>query len=158
MTTTQAAENIAKLFIHRNITFAAAESCTGGRLISELIMIPGASNYILGGIVAYANDVKTKILNIKSSLLSAVGAVSQEVALLMAKEVRKKLESNWSIGITGIAGPTGGTIEKPVGTVCIALCGPGFEYVERNLFTGSREKIIEATVKRSMQLILEKIN
>ncbi len=149
-------KSIHERFVSRHMTLSIAESCTGGALISTIVSQAGASVFVKGAVVAYSNDVKCKELEVKKTTLQAAGAVSQEVALQMAKGVRKRLESTWSLGITGIAGPSGGSKDKPVGTVCIAVCGPSFEFVEKNLFAGSRSEIIAATVKRSMELILKK--
>ncbi|OQW50384.1 MAG: hypothetical protein A4S09_00905 [Proteobacteria bacterium SG_bin7] len=150
------AKQIHERFKFRRQSIAAAESCTGGAFTAELVRLPGASDFVKGSVVAYSNSSKVNVLQVKKSTLDASGAVSQEVALQMAKGVKQKLESTWSVGITGIAGPTGGSKDKPIGTVCIAVIGPGFEYSEINLFTGSREAVIESTVKRTMQLVLEK--
>lgn len=150
------ARQIHERFKFRHQTIAAAESCTGGIFTAELIKIPGASDFVKGSVVAYSNNSKVALLDTKKSTLDAAGAVSQEVAIQMAKGAKRKLESTWSVGITGIAGPSGGSKEKPVGTVCIAVVGPGFEYSEINLFAGNREAVIESAVKRTMQLVLEK--
>lgn len=139
----------------RQQTIAAAESCTGGAFTAELVKLSGASDILKGSVIAYSNNSKTDLLDVKKSTLDSSGAVSQEVAIQMAKGAKVKFASTWSVGITGIAGPTGGSKEKPNGTVCIAVVGPGFEYSEINLFTGNREAVIESTVKRTMQLVLE---
>ncbi len=146
---------IQKRFVDRQITLTVAESCTGGTVISQLTSLPGASKYIVGGIIAYSNKVKINDLGVSEASLLASGAVSQVVAIQMAKGIRKKLESNWSLGITGIAGPSGGTPNKPVGTVCIAICGPGFEYVNTYNFKGTRLEIIEASVNKTLELLLQ---
>lgn len=156
MFSTDLTKQIHERFKFRRQTIAAAESCTGGAFTAALIRIPGASDFVKGSVVAYSNNSKVALLDVKKSTLDAAGAVSQEVAVQMAKGAKRKLESTWSVGITGIAGPTGGSKEKPIGTVCIAVVGPGFEYTEINLFTGNRETVIDSTVKRTMQLILEK--
>lgn len=144
-----------KRFVDRQLTLSLAESCSGGAMISLLTSQPGASQYISGGIVAYSNKVKINVLNVSQANLLASGAVSQVVAVQMAKGVRKKLESTWSLGITGIAGPNGGTPTKPVGTVCIAVCGPGFEHVATYFFKGSRLEIVEASVNKTLELLLQ---
>ncbi len=144
-----------KRFVERELTLSAAESCTGGALSSKLTSVEGASKYFIGSIVGYANSVKFRQLNVSPSSLAASGAVSQLVSIQMAKGARKQLESNWSVGITGIAGPSGGTPDKPVGTVCIAVCGPGFENASTYYFNGSRQEIIEASVKKALELLIE---
>jgi nicotinamide-nucleotide amidase len=109
----------------RGQTLAVAESCTGGGLGSLLTRVPGSSGYFLGGIISYDNAVKTRLLGVQSHALETAGAVSDLVACQMAAGVRTRLGTDWGIGITGIAGPGGGTDEKPVGLVYIGLAGPG---------------------------------
>ena len=112
-------------FLHKfSQTLGTAESCTGGMIGEMITSVSGASEFYRGGIVAYSNDVKQKNLNIAPSLLTEHGAVSEEVAAAMASGVRKILGADWGIGITGIAGPTGGSDEKPLGLVYTSLCGP----------------------------------
>ncbi len=107
--------------IKRNLTISTAESCTGGLLGSILTSIDGSSKYYLGGIISYSNEVKNKLLNVNNETLIKYGAVSFQTAEEMAKNVKDLFKSDISISITGIAGPTGGTIDKPVGTVFIGL-------------------------------------
>ena len=115
----------------RGETLAVAESCTGGGVGSELTAIPGSSDVFLGGVIAYQNSIKQKLLDVPKELLDKYGAVSEEVANAMAEGVLKKFNSDWSIAVTGIAGPDGGSLSKPVGLVqfCIKnkkgmVCGP----------------------------------
>ena len=122
-------------------TLATAESCTGG-LIGELITdAPGASDYYLGGIVAYANRIKQQALSVPAELLAAHGAVSDPVAGAMAAGARKQFGSDWALAVTGIAGPAGGSEEKPVGLVFIGLSGPQTAKVHRHVFPGTRPLI-----------------
>ncbi|MHC4716548.1 MAG: CinA family nicotinamide mononucleotide deamidase-related protein, partial [Planctomycetota bacterium] len=122
-------------------TLAVAESCTGG-LIGKLITDPaGASAWFLGGTIAYADEVKVDRLGVPAKVLAAHGAVSEPVARAMAEGVRERFGADWAVGITGIAGPTGGSAEKPVGLVYIAVaCGRGAD-VRRHSFLGSRDRI-----------------
>ena len=112
------------LFTSKNMTLSLAESCTGGAMAARLVSWPGASQYFLGSIVAYSNELKTKILQVPEAVLQEYGAVSAETAVAMAEGVRALTKSTYSIAITGIAGPSGGTPEKPVGTVFYAISGP----------------------------------
>ena len=109
----------------RGLTLALAESCTGGMAAARLTEVPGSSAYIAGGVVAYANHVKINSLGVPAELLASVGAVSEPVAAAMAEGVRQCLGADIGVAITGIAGPDGGTAEKPVGTVCFSIAGPG---------------------------------
>ena len=122
-------------------SLAVAESCTGGLLGALLTDVPGASEYFLGGVVAYANEAKAGLLDVPWELLRTHGAVSEPVAGAMAAGARGRFGADWGIGITGIAGPAGGSAKKPVGLVYIALAGPGIDQVHRQVFPGTREVI-----------------
>ena len=126
---------IGKLLCDSAQTMGTAESCTGGMIGGMITSVSGASDYYRGGIVAYSNDVKQKLLGVSPSLLEEHGAVSESVAAEMARGVRKTLDADWGIGITGIAGPTGGSDEKPVGLIYTSLCDPnGNVTVKRHTF------------------------
>ena len=124
-----------------NLTLSAAESCTGGLLGNRITNLPGSSNYYLGGLIAYSNHLKTKLLNIDSKLIESQGAVSKRVAVQMAENIRSITGSDYGIGITGIAGPTGGTKEKPVGLVYIAVAGQNNTLVKKYNLKGKRKQI-----------------
>ena len=117
-------EIVAELLQQKKLTISTAESCTGGMLAARLTSIPGSSAYFNGSIVAYNNSIKAKLLGVPQELLTKFGAVSKEVGRAMAEGSRKMTGSAVGIGITGIAGPDGGTAEKPVGLVYIALATP----------------------------------
>jgi nicotinamide-nucleotide amidase len=114
-------EVVAELLIHNRATIAAAESCTGGLLSERLTRIPGSSSYFLGGVVCYSNEMKTAWADVPTEMIAAKGAVSAEVAVALAEGIRRRVGSALGVGITGVAGPGGGSEEKPVGTVHIAL-------------------------------------
>jgi nicotinamide-nucleotide amidase len=132
---------IGALLLSRGETVALAESCTGGRIADLLTSIPGASAWFLGGAVVYANAMKEAWVGVRKETLAAHGAVSEEVAKEMAEGVRKAAGTTWGLSVTGIAGPTGGSEEKPVGTVFIALAGPRGTVAQRHRFPGDRELI-----------------
>jgi nicotinamide-nucleotide amidase len=117
---------VGKLLTERNRTLAIAESCTGGLISKRLVDIPGASNYFLGSVVSYSNALKEKFLGVNAEILNAFGAVSKETALAMAIGIKKETGATYAISTTGIAGPDGGTEDKPVGTVWIGLVGKDF--------------------------------
>lgn len=134
-------EVVGALLIERGLQIAAAESCTGGLVLARLTDVPGSSAYVRGGVVAYADDVKIASLGVDAELLRTYGAVSEPVAVAMAEGVRERLSAEIGVGVTGIAGPGGGSPAKPVGTVVIAVAGidptvktfhfPGDRYTNR---------------------------
>ena len=148
-------QELAGLMLTNGWTLAVAESCTGGGLGAALVAKPGASGYFLGGIQAYANSVKVAMLGVSGHGLNRHGAVSEPVARAMAEGVRSRLGSDFGVGITGIAGPDGGTEAKPVGTVFIACSGPrGTRCVEHH-FGRDRMRNLGMTVRAACALTLE---
>lgn len=139
----------------RNQTVSFAESCTGGLLSATLSAVAGVSDIYLGSIVSYSYQAKVDLLGVSWNVLRVEGAVSDRVARQMARGAREKLKSDWSVSITGIAGPTGGTPEKPVGTVWFAISGPGFEATERKLFSGGRIEIQKQSADFAVELLLK---
>ena len=133
-------------------TLAVAESCTGGLLAGAVTAVPGSSEYFLGGVVAYHNAVKTRLLGVASALIESHGAVSAEVAAEMAQGALKRFCADVSIAVTGVAGPGGGSRAKPVGTVWIAVAvrGEGVRYSHRFRFSGDRGKIRREAVRSSL--------
>jgi nicotinamide-nucleotide amidase len=134
-------EVIARLLTMNKATISAAESCTGGLLAQRLTSIAGSSSYFLGGAVCYSNEMKTAWANVPAELIQAKGAVSTEVAIALADGIRRSVGSTLGVGITGIAGPAGGSDEKPVGTVHIALSHAGGVKERGVRFPGDREAI-----------------
>jgi nicotinamide-nucleotide amidase len=134
-------EVVASLLTTNNSTISAAESCTGGLLAQRLTSIAGSSSYFLGGVVSYSNELKTAWADVPAELIQAKGAVSSEVATAMAEGIRRHVGSTLGVGITGIAGPGGGSEEKPVGTVHVALSHAGGVKERGALFPGDREAI-----------------
>lgn len=138
-------ELLAHLMHNAGQTLASAESCTGGAIASKLTALAGASDYFLGGVVSYSNEVKEKALGVKHSTLTAHGAVSEETVREMVTGVRERTGSAYAVATTGIAGPGGGTPDKPVGTVWIGIATPKQIIAKRMHFTGRREQVIERT-------------
>jgi nicotinamide-nucleotide amidase len=141
-----------------NVTVATAESCTGGNVASRIVSIDGSSAYFLGGIVAYANDVKHRLLGVPEDILANPGAVSEETAIAMAEGARRAIGTTFAISTTGIAGPGGGTARKPVGLVYIGLSGPNGTFAEEHVFPGNRGDIIHAATQRALDLLVQAIN
>jgi nicotinamide-nucleotide amidase len=137
----------------RGMTLAVAESCTGGLLAQRITALSGSSRYFLGGAVVYSNELKTQFANVPKVLIQKHGAVSREVAAALAEGIRKRCLSSYGVGITGVAGPTGGTEQKPVGLVYVALAGEeGTQVVERN-FPGDRKRIRWFASQQALEMI-----
>jgi PncC family amidohydrolase len=151
-------ESLVKHLETKTETFSIAESCTCGQLAAAFSYRSGISKTFMGGVVSYANEAKEIFLNVSPVTLKNFGAVSKETALEMAKGVRQKLKTHWAVSVTGIAGPNGGTAEKPVGTVCFAVVGPNLEIVRRQNFQGDRTAIQSATVDYAIRFLLESFN
>lgn len=136
-------------------TVGAAESCTGGLILHRLTNIAGSSAYVLGGVVAYANTVKQNLLNVQEATLSAYGAVSEQCAAEMAQGLRGLLGVDFALSVTGIAGPGGGTIEKPVGLTYIGLAGPdNLLRVEKHIWPGERVAVKNTSADAALRLLL----
>jgi nicotinamide-nucleotide amidase len=132
---------VGDMLVERGLRIAVAESCTGGLITSRLTDVPGSSRYVDRSVVTYSNEAKTALLDVPAALIAEHGAVSEPVALAMANGIRSSAAVDVAIGVTGIAGPTGGSAEKPVGTVCIAAVVPDGTRVRTARFLGDREQI-----------------
>lgn len=144
---------IGKHLSSSNQTVSTVESCTGGALASRIVSVPGSSTYYLGSIVAYDNAVKTSFADVQPELISTHGAVSRQVAEQMAFGGAKRLKTHYCIATTGIAGPNGGSAEKPVGTVWIAIASPEKVYSKQFHFKHNRERNIELTVVYALNFL-----
>lgn len=140
----------------RGWTICTAESCTGGLIAHRLTNIAGSSEYMLGGVVAYANRIKQALLHVRQGTLIAYGAVSEQTATEMAAGARELFGAEVAVSVTGIAGPDGGTPEKPVGLTYIGLAGPNdLLIVQRHVWEGDRETIKNASAEAALRLVLE---
>lgn len=149
---------IGDLLLRRGETMSTAESCTGGLVGSMLTSIPGSSEYFLGGVVAYSNDIKANILGVPEEVIAEHGAVSELVAISMAEGARAVTGSDWSIAITGTTGPGGGTEEKPVGLVFTAVSGRDGTKVSRHFFSGDRATIQKRSAATALNSLRLEIN
>ncbi|MEC7596105.1 MAG: CinA family protein [Pseudomonadota bacterium] len=151
------AKKLSELLILKNMSIAVAESCTGGSISSSLTSIPGASNYFNCGFITYSNQSKVNMLGVNPKTIELFGAVSEKVAYEMAMGAGQNSQSDLAVSVTGIAGPSGGTPEKPVGTVCF-----GF-YIEGNLstttqfFSGVRSEIVSESITFALTELILKI-
>ena len=137
----------------RGMTLATAESCTGGLLAERITSVSGSSRHFLGGVVVYSNELKTQFANVPKSMIDQYGAVSREVAQALAEGIRKRCLSSYGVGITGVAGPTGGTEQKPIGLVYVALASDeGTQVVERN-WPGDRARIRQFSAMQALEMI-----
>lgn len=141
--------------IKKNKTIAVAESCTGGLLSRLLTAHSGSSQYFILGVVSYSNTAKNTVLGINREIIAREGAVSKRVALCMAQSVKRIAGTDFGIGITGIAGPTGGSKEKPVGTVFIAVSAQGRSICRKYAFRGSRSRIQQDAASAALRALRE---
>lgn len=144
-----------RLLKSKQLMIACAESCTGGFLTSRLTDVPGSSEYVQGAVVSYTNDVKMSHLGVSQETLKSFGAVSPETACEMSTGVREGLKADIGVGITGIAGPGGGTAEKPVGLVYISIAGPHGVITVKNNFSGTRSEIKGKTTDKALSMLIE---
>jgi nicotinamide-nucleotide amidase len=150
---TSVEEVVLELCRERALTLATAESCTGGLVAGRLTSVPGASDVFLGGVVAYANAVKEAELGVTAAALAAHGAVSAETAVAMARGAREQLGADVAVSVTGIAGPGGGTPEKPVGLVYLCASGPEVERARDFVVTGDRETVRARAAVAALHLL-----
>ncbi len=151
------AKKLTELLISKNMSIAVAESCTGGQLSSSLTSIPGASSYFDCGFITYSNESKIKILNVDPQTIELFGAVSEKVAYEMAMGAGQNSQSDLAISVTGIAGPSGGTAEKPVGMVCFGFYVEGEVSTTTQFFSGVRSEIVSESIAFALTEITSKI-
>jgi nicotinamide-nucleotide amidase len=139
----------------KGITLATAESCTGGMIAAALTDVPGSSAVFTHGFVTYSNAAKTEMLGVPAGLITAVGAVSEAVARRMAQGAKARAGADFAVSVTGIAGPDGGSAQKPVGTVWFGLAGPSGITTHHRIFPGDRGQIRAASVAFALRLFCE---
>ncbi len=147
----QSAERLVKALKEKGLHIATAESCTGGMASAAITSVSGSSEVFDGGVVSYANEIKHRILGVKEETLATHGAVSEECACEMAEGVRRLMGADIGISLTGIAGPGGGTAEKPVGTVYLGVSHKNETYALRLSLSGDRERVREESVKAALR-------
>jgi PncC family amidohydrolase len=148
-------KQIGKMLLERSLTVGLAESCTGGLVASRITNVPGSSAYFMAGLVTYSNKAKTKLLLVPDKIIARYGAVSNIVAERMAKGVRAAAGVDIGLSVTGVAGPTGGSPEKPVGTVFMALATKKKTFIRKFLFSGNRREIRKRSSEEALTMLLD---
>jgi PncC family amidohydrolase len=148
-------KKIGKILQERSLTLGLAESCTGGLIASRITDVPGSSAYFIAGLVTYSNEAKTNLLSIPDKIITHHGAVSNIVAERMAKGVRTAAGVDIGLSITGIAGPGGGSPEKPVGTVFIGLATTKKAFIKKFFFSGNRREIRRHSSEEALTMLLD---
>jgi nicotinamide-nucleotide amidase len=148
------AEQIGQQLLARGETLATAESCTGGLIAAAITEVAGSSAWFERGFITYANHAKTEMLDVPAAFIDGLGAVSEPVVAAMAQGAAQHANARWAVAVSGIAGPTGGSADKPVGTVWIAWATPNGIVTERQVFAGNRSQVRAATVYHALQHLL----
>ena len=148
-------EELGKLLASKKLTLSTAESCTGGGIAATITSVAGSSEYFMGGVVAYSNEVKMDLLHVSAETLEKPGAVSRETVMEMAAGARKTLKTDCAIATSGIAGPGGGSAEKPVGTIWIAVAYKNEIVTAMQTGDNGRQKNVQNTIQNALDLLLE---
>lgn len=148
-------ETVGELLKKRQLTLSTAESCTGGGVAASIVSVPGSSAYFQGGIVAYSNDVKMNLLNVSAATLDAYGAVSEQTVTEMVKGAMKALHSDCAIATSGIAGPGGGTPEKPVGTIWLAVANKNEIKTWKQEGDAGRAENVQKAIQNALSMLCE---
>lgn len=157
MTERDLEERLVGICLEQGVRVAVAESCTGGLVACRITRVPGASGCFPGGAVAYENEVKTSLLGVDAGIIRELGAVSEPVARMMAEGARRVFRSDYGLGVTGIAGPSGGTAAKPVGLIYLAVSGPKSTVCREYRFTGDRQAIRSQTADAALRDLISMI-
>lgn len=153
----QAAQMLGAHLQARGQTVATAESCTGGLIAAAITEIAGSSAWFAYGWVSYANEAKTRLLGVSDAVLAEHGAVSEAVVRAMAEGARLQAGADWAVAVSGVAGPAGGSAEKPVGTVWLAWAGPAGTQTQLQHFAGNRHAVRQQTVARALSGLMDRI-
>ena len=153
----ETAEKLVKTLIEKKLTCATAESCTGGGVGYAITGVAGSSAVFWGGIISYDNSVKRDVLGVPEEVLATKGAVSSECAAAMAEGARRRLNTDLAVSITGIAGPGGGSAEKPVGLVWFGLSSKTGTATDKKMFPGDREAVRTAAIKHALSLLIDAV-
>ena len=148
-------EELGKLLASKKLTLSTAESCTGGGIAATITSVAGSSEYFMGGVVAYSNEVKMDLLHVSAETLEKHGAVSRETVMEMAAGAMKTLKTDCAIATSGIAGPGGGSVEKPVGTIWIAVAYKNEIVTAMQTGDNGRQKNVQNTIQNALDLLLE---
>lgn len=148
-------EKLGKLLQKNSLRLATAEFCTGGLISDRLTDVPGSSEYFPGGVVAYAYEAKVKLLDVSWDVLNSVGAVSEEVVIQMARGARKLFDTHLSVSVSGIAGPGGGTAEKPVGSTWVGLAAPDGVWARHFVWDGDRRQNKQYSSDAALQMVID---
>jgi nicotinamide-nucleotide amidase len=151
-------QTLSQLLTDQSLTLSVAESCTGGSLSALLTSISGSSTYFDRGYITYSNQAKIDMLDVDTEILERFGAVSEQTAFEMVNGVIQNSHSDIAVSITGIAGPTGGTVEKPVGMVCFGFCVKDKHFVKTQHFSGDRETVVASSVDFVIQTLVDELS
>lgn len=155
----QIEKELRDVFTKQGLKLALAESCTGGKMAARLTSMAGASEYFLGSFVVYSNELKRKVLKVSKAMLEEKGAVSREVVGAMLEGLFDVTSADWGVAVSGVAGPSGGTAEKPVGTVCVAIGKRGKEAEVLCLhLKGNREAVMNEAVTQVLEALLRRVS
>lgn len=151
-------KEVVNKLIEKKLTITSAESCTGGLFSASITSISGSSECFEGSFITYSNEIKNRIIGVKKETLLNYGAVSKECVIEMSKNARKIMKADISIAVSGIAGPNGGSEDKPVGLVWICISAENYTKAYKNIFSGNRDEIREESVIFALNLVLDFIN